>query len=221
MALGPTILFTFLLITPSYAPDEPSTSGNFLGSCPPKTKRRRISSDDQTKRCFVAEFGIDLKKPCSGDSPEALLKLADFTGRSIVSIDGVDGSGVVNEADLILSRAGIFDWRQQPLEQMYVCKDHYQILGRKFRKMKQSIKINQNQFLACTAPHMDAMGNKHKAGTKIRAVQLYISKEHAQVMMEKHQVLVPTGDGKLLWKKYNASEIETRNSVCSCMQGPL
>lgn len=185
-------------MTPIYAPDEPSTTGPFTGSCPPKTKRRRVMSAEQPNKCFVSEFGIDLGKSCSAEPPEELLKLSSFKDKGIGGIDGVDGSGIDNEADLILSRAGIFDWRQQPLKHMHVCKRHYQMLGRRFRETTQRVVVKQKKVFACGAPYITAVADKHPSGTKVPAAHLYVTKEHSQVMMEKQQLLVAVGDGKLL-----------------------
>ena len=178
----PVLVFTFML-PQALAPENES----LYAFCPPVTKRRRTASG----KCFVSEYGIDIGKPCSSES--VVQRLSDTTANSVVDITGV--TGVENEADLILSRAGIFDWRQQPLSQLSVCNSHYAILGRRFSRDRPALKRGSKRILKCAAPDIPDAGLQHAGGTTVAKGGYYITKEQAQVLMEKHGILARVGDG--------------------------
>lgn len=182
--LLPVLVYALYLVREAVAPNE-----RIYGFCPPATKRRRIALD----KCLVAEYGVDLGKPCSNDKlQERLSEMVDS------SVNGIGVSGVDNEADLILSRAGIFDWRQQPLSELSLCKNHYVMLGRRFSRRRPFMKRGAKLLLKCVAPDIPAAGIQHAAAGRL-ANNHFVAKEQAQVLLEKNGILVHVGDGMYMY----------------------
>ena len=180
--LLPVLVYALYLVHEAVAPND---NERIYGFCPPATKRRRIALD----KCLVAEYGVDIGKPCSNDKLPG--RLSDMVANNVNDI-GV--SGVDNEADLILSRAGIFDWRQQPLSQLSLCTNHYNMLSRRFSRHRPTLKRGPKRFLKCAATDVPAAGIQHPDG-KV-ANNHFVTKEQAQVLLEKNGILVHVGDGK-------------------------
>lgn len=128
--------------------------------------------------------------PCGSGDAGKLIALSEIATQSAEYAKVV----VDNEADLILSRGdGIFHWRNQALDKVFVCEKHYNELGRAWNHRLPQKKVNGVQVGAkCNVPEIAGANNHQPRKAK---PGLFVTKEQSEILLATKDVFVPLGTG--------------------------
>lgn len=141
--------------------------------------------------CFMKHVTTN-KNPTKCGSGEGSKLLA----MNEVALQTADYSEVLvdNEADLILSRGdGIFHWNTLSLNKIFVCKHHYNLLGRGWRRMQRRFKTTTK--LKCMVPVIE--GALNHTENKPREYYSFVSKKESEAILITKGVFIPPGTGTI------------------------
>lgn len=150
---------------------------------------------NENKECFmknVRNNNIQRLLQCDTAEKAELISLVDIVDQSAhyteVPVD--------NEADLVLSRGdGIFHWNDQSLDNMFICKRHYNILGRGWSRIRPYTGGSKGRtgLLKCAVPPIPGL-EVHSDPVRAHPYT-YITKEESEILLSDKGVFAPLGTG--------------------------
>ncbi len=162
--------------------------------------------DIQSHVCFMTYLASDEdRSPCEGD----LSTIQELVQEEIPADSENTATGIVNMADLVLSRgAGVFNWQNQDLTNMYICKKHKTELGKVGRAWKLTwsrIKKGGKRDIKCMMPPNVSGFTEHQRRPahrpqeeSTREIQT-ISKMESHAILRYKDVLIKVGTRKFIF----------------------
>lgn len=175
----------------------------------PKRRRRALSdsedidSEPAAKRakcdeCFMRHVEYDIvgiDKRCGQGSDEGTLtQLSEILEREIWYPQ--HAAGVENFVDLLLSRAGIFNWKAKNLTDTFICAKHLKVLGDDFVLRLPKKQQGGVRELACAFPKEITPENSiayHEPKSRSASKTRFLSKSESVAIAALKGVRIPTG----------------------------
>lgn len=153
----------------------------------------RISASSAHDFIFRKEPHRPNEKICSNETVEEFGKLSDLLTQKVTNQHGAQ-----NIADHILSRIGIFDQKNIPLDQLHICNAHYEELGEQWtRKTIHTLK-HTRASLKCGIKN-PLVPPKHTQPAVAAASRRFIQKKESAAIWKETGVFIPLGTRKYLY----------------------